>query len=276
MLFKSFTAAALATVALMSVAGAANAGITTFTSSSAFNAAGAGISGSVPDQVDWGVFDDTLNQQHDNGSIYDGASMTTAAGETITANSGDGNAFTTYVQGGAVWKGDFPSNATILFTGDGAITLSFASPLIGLGVEAQIFRMGAYNITLKAYSTLCDPQDVASCTNSGSGYLGSITNSGTSSGTNNAHPGTAPFVGIMTDAQNNTSSLNTNGISFVVISSGGANTGSGFAIDTSLLYHYATGNNPAPPSNTPEPGTLALLGVGLAALGAIRRRRSTN
>jgi PEP-CTERM motif len=40
-----------------------------------------------------------------------------------------------------------------------------------------------------------------------------------------------------------------------------------------ITYTYSTPAPPPPPSPTPEPASMALLGVGLAGLGAIRRRR---
>jgi hypothetical protein len=40
-----------------------------------------------------------------------------------------------------------------------------------------------------------------------------------------------------------------------------------------LTYAYTTAQPPPPPSPTPEPASMALLGAGLAGLGAIRRRR---
>jgi hypothetical protein len=173
---------------------------------------------------------------------------------------------------GTAWDGLFAAGATILFAGSGTITLSFATPLIGLGIDAQVFNAGGYTETLQAY-------------NSTGTLLGTATQTGVSKGVTSgtlADEGTVPFVGISTDAQNNASSLASNGISYVVISTSCTQVGvtaacsstGGFAIDTSLIYHYPIAAQNGGGSTTPEPGTLSLLGAGLAALGYVRRRRN--
>ena len=163
---------------------------------------------------------------------------------------------------------------SVLFTASSTITLSFGIPLIGLGIDAEVFNSGTYTGNAeRAY-------------NSAGVLLTSVSQGGTSTGATSgvtSSEGTVPFVGITTDAANNATSLANLGIFHYVTRLtatcnsavlGGCTSSGGFAIDTSLLYHYPI-SNPTPPSgNTPEPGTMSLLGAGLAGLGYFRRRRN--
>jgi hypothetical protein len=251
--------------------------------------------GSTAASVNWGLFARALQTPQDNGSIATNDSTVTPGGDTVKVSSGDGNGFATYVEGqgsgptnngrnhtaGTAWNGLFTAGTTILATSDGVITLSFATPLIGLGIDSQIFNTGSYTETLTAYSSLCTniAQALTACTTAKTGYLGATTEVGTSTGATSGvtnKEGTAPFVGISTDAQNSTASLATNGISFVTIAATCTSTpctGGGFAIDTALLFHYQIPNSGPGPSTAPEPATLAVLGVGLVGLGLARRRK---
>jgi hypothetical protein len=138
--------------------------------------------------------------------------------------------------------------------------------LIGLGIDAQIFNSGTYTETLTAYNTIGQIVGLVSQSSSSAGVTNGILTA----------EGSAPFVGISTDAQNTAQSLATDGISYVTISAvctSTSCTSGGFAIDTSLLYHFPitqTANQQT--QTTPEPGTLGLLGVGLIGLGWARRR----
>lgn len=246
--------------------------------------------GASADQVNWGLFANALNTQQNNGAIANSASTTTPNNDQITVSNNANQAFTTYVEGlgtaptgtvgtrgyvpGTAWDGLFTNGVTVLWTSGNTITLSFATPLIGLGLDAQIFNSGAYTEVLTAYNS--SGQQLTTVSNT----IASASQSATSNAANNgdkSKEGTAPFVGIATDAQNSAASLAANGISYVTISANCTSnscTSGGFAIDTSLLYHYTIAAPTGPGTKTPEPGTMSLLGAGLAGLGYFRRRRA--
>ncbi len=292
MLHKYFTSAA-AVAGLLLTASGAHATATGFscaindaTCQNAFKSMGNNSAvGAAADSVDWGQFATSLGVAKNNGAIANNSSETTPQNDTVHVTSADSTAFTTYVEGlgtgptgsgrnfvaGKAWDGQFAAQTTVLFTSSSTITLSFGIPLIGLGIDAEVFNSGTYTETLNAY-------------NSAGQLLKSVSQSGTSTGATagiTSSEGTVPFVGITTDAQNNATSLANLGISYVTLTAtcnspqaGGCTSSGGFAIDTSLLYHYPISNPTAPTGTTPEPGTMSLLGAGLAGLGYFRRRRN--
>jgi hypothetical protein len=263
----TFIVRILAAAAMVLASEQAHATVFTTTNSTAFMTLGNNAStGVVADQVNWGLFDQSLGHMpYDDQTIQNNAWMTTPQGETVSVQSGNGGSFTTFVEGQANWQGDFANGTTILYTSSSSITLSFSTALVGIGVDAQIEDTGDFSVTLNAYDAAGD-------------LLESFTNNGVSTGTGpngvggggpggDANEGTAPFVGLATDSiQSNVAST---GISYVTITAAGTN-GDGFAIDTSLVYHYAIESDP--PALAPEPGTLGLLGAGLAGLAFFRRR----
>jgi hypothetical protein len=251
------TAAAASTFALMATS--AYATTTAYTNVSAFQTAGlAGVGGTqVADQVNWATFAAAIGTPANNGTIAYQSAMTTAALETITVTNSSGIAsklpFTTYTEGLGSWDGDFNAGTTILYNGNNqTTTLTFASLLSGVGVDLQTQKTGNYTFTLTAY-------DISG------NVLGTSVDTGTTSfattAGNTSKEGTVTFVGLTSTAAN---------ISYVTLSS--SNDNSGFAIDTSLIYHNNLVGQTQQTQQTPEPGTLALLGAGLLGLGWARRR----
>ena len=246
--------------AIVFAAGAANATVATYTTATAYNAFGGGGTIGSSDPVDWGVFSKAQgNATINNSSVANGSSMSTGSGEKVVATNGAANSFNVYTNGatgglaGTRWDGNFASGTNILATGSTKITLTFTGAITGFGIDAQTSNAGAYGVTIQAY-------------NSSGTLIGTASNSGTSTGrSTNGKFNEAAFAGLTSTAGN---------ISYVVITATGANTSAGFAIDTSLIYHFANSQISGNSQATPEPGTLGLLGAGLVGLGWVRRRRS--
>ena len=242
---------------MLLAANAANATVATYTTATTYNAFAGGGTIGISDPVDWGQFSLAQgNSTVNNSSVSNGSTMNTVHTEKVTATNGTSTGFTVYTNGQTTglpntrWDGDFANGTNILSTKASSITLSFNGAITGFGVDAQTTLSGAFGFKIQAF-------------NSSGTLLGTVTNTGTSTGTASSSFGTAPFAGITSTAGD---------ISYVTITAT-SNATSGFAIDTSLIYHFANNQTSGGTTTTPEPGTLALLGAGLAALGAVRRRR---
>jgi hypothetical protein len=262
MLNKSILAV-LAASAIILAAGAVKADIVNaYVSSSAYTAGASaqsnGTSTAVADSVDWGIFSTAIgNHTINNSTISSGSSIMTPQGEMVGVTSTNASQFAVFTNGlttglpATRWDGDFGNGTNVLYTSGASLEIVFGTPVTGVGFDLQTKIVGAYGFTLQAYDV-------------NGNLLGSVTsNIGLSTGSASSSFNTAVFAGL-TDAAGD--------ISYVVITDTGANIGNGFAIDTSLVYHYPILAQTSQTQTTPEPGTLGLLGAGLIGLGWARRR----
>ena len=199
------------------------------------------------DHVTWGALgpDSTLIPNvfaaTSVGSLAIGGSFSSSTGDLVVV----GTSWTP--PSGAFTSGDSVIWANDGNNGTGPITLTFPT-LLGAGAAIQYDVAGQFTAQLSLYS--------------GSTLIGSVTRTSDSAGD-------AIFIGALDSLSEVTKAV----FSVTAAPSGDPflNPLGDFAIDTLYL------NNPPsapPPSGTPEPGSMFLLGGGLAALSLTVRRRS--
>ena len=188
------------------------------------------------DTIDFGQF------TPDNTVLGSPLTGTTTQGVTFTISSPTlgGTGFSTTTEGGA-WHGMFPGGTHLLFDGytSGYVTLIFSTPISALTLAAQANSPGPFTETMTAYSS-------------------------TSSFTGGTLISTASATG------SNCNDLSCEGtIQFLTVSGGGIVAVTLGTTDDVAGIGIAGGTAQ---EGIPEPGTLSLIGAGLASLGAARRR----
>lgn len=159
------TAASAATIGLLAIMGAANAGvITTYTSRGAFPG---------NDTLDWGQLGPSFT------TVTAPFTANTVGGFTITVTQ-PGNASFQRRDEGSGWNGIFTPGEHLLWNQDATAEMDFSQmPISGFGTAIQADLFGPYSATLQAFD--------------GATLLGSITVSANNTG---AEDGSAPFAGI--------------------------------------------------------------------------------
>ncbi len=148
---------------------------------------------------------------------------------------------------GSGWGGVFAAGDKLLWTRNqpGPITLNFGSLIAGGGAQVQQDLFGPYTGRIEAFD-------------SGGVSLGAFTLAGIS---NSNGDNSAIFVGVLSDA-----------VDIARIDIGLTNS-EDFAINQFDIVTAGDGHGGGDNNQIPEPGTLTILGFGLAGLGLVRRRR---
>jgi hypothetical protein len=166
-------------------------------------------------------------------------SALTVGGRPFTATTTGGD-WQHYIQDGVDWDGNFANGAALLYSAGAPITFSFASPIVGAGMQIQPNDglVGAFTARIEAFDA-------------GDTSLGAFTETGFGS---HAADGSAIFIGIRSDTAN---------IAKFTVS---------FTDTLNSEYNFMAISNISI-SAVPEPAIApALTAVGLLGLAACRRR----
>ena len=188
---------------------------------------------------------DTVNWTQlgpDNTTIPNPFAATSGGGIGIAGSFGGSGTGETSVEGGS-WFGNFTIGDELVWTnspGQGPLTLGLSTGVNQIGAQIEADFFGAFTAQIAAYN--------------GASLLGSFTEVGVAT---SLEDGSAIYLGVMD------STADINKIVFSLTSAAGDP--ADFAINNLSI---------TPAASTPEPGTLMLLGGGLALLCVARRRRS--